>query len=164
MIELPSDVVWHALRLLAIGSCGAAGYLLCLRAATACVVEFKRWDLGLLRVCFLALARAADESEAITLCLLGREAVTLAVLPDTAPVTSNTVSAIVHVLAVLAAYRAVEIPVTIVFGELLELFLVLFLLSLSLALRSTLCFSCVFSILSLSLESIVLQLGKFFLV
>lgn len=101
--------------------------------STSTVVKFERRNLGLLRVFLLTLACATDERKPIALRLLGCEAVAFAVLPDAAPVTGNAVGAIVHVLAVFATDRAVEVPVTIVFRKLLEFFLVLFLLGLALA-------------------------------
>lgn len=66
--------------------------------------ELERRKFRLLRVFLLALAGVADKAEAVSFCLLGREAVAFAVLPDAAAVTGDAVRPVVHVFAMPTAY------------------------------------------------------------
>lgn len=107
--------------------------LLRLGACTGSVVKLQWWELWLLCIFLLSLAGTTDEREAVLFCLLRRESVALAMLPNVASVACYAVGAIVHVLAVLATNRAIKIPGPIFLGQFLELLLELFLLILALA-------------------------------
>lgn len=118
------------------GSCRAT--LRRLGTAAAVIDKLERRNLRLLCVCLLAFACVANEGEAWLLCLLGREAVASAMLPDIALVTSHAVTAVVEIFAVNTTHRAVERPLAFLFLELLKFLLVLLLLRQALSLRNAL--------------------------
>lgn len=121
-------------------------------------MQLQRRDLRLLRILLLALACRADKTEALALGLLRRESVTLTMLPDIALIARYAMRAIVHVLAMLPANRAIEVPTAFVVGKLLKIFLELFLFGFPLAFGSALSISRIavrpvrFSTFSLRLE------------
>lgn len=108
-----------------------------LRAAAAAVRELERWDLGLLRVLLLPSASGADKAEVLLFGLLRCEPMTLAVLPDVAPVAGHAMCPVIQILAMHSADRAVKEPVAFFLGELFQFLLVLLLLSYTLAFGDT---------------------------
>lgn len=75
--------------------------LLSLGTTTRSIVQLKWRNLGFLSVLLFPLAGPADERECLLLSLLGCISMTLAVLPNIAPVACYAVRPIVHVLAML---------------------------------------------------------------
>jgi hypothetical protein len=102
------------------------------------LAELEWCDLGLLRILCLLLARATDEMKLWVLGSLRLDVVAFAVLPSTASLARDAVSPIVEVIAVLAAYCAVEVPVAFQFSEPFELLLVTLLFVLKVATRHAL--------------------------
>lgn len=110
------------------GSTCGLGYV----GTPAGAMQFERRKFRLLRVFLLALTRPAHKGKVLLLGLFRCVAVAPAMLPHAARITGDAVRPVIHILAVLPTDGAVEIPVSVFFGKLFELFLVLLLLSLAL--------------------------------
>lgn len=138
-VQLPLHMIRERSSWCAIGGRWATVLLLRLWAgARSVLTKLERWDLRLVRVLFFAFACYADELKVITFGLLRRVAVAFAVLPHLTPITGNAMRAVVPVLAMLTAYRAVEVPFVVVLAHLFEFLLMLLLLRLELSLRDSL--------------------------
>jgi hypothetical protein len=134
-------VILQAISMLSVGNDRPTRGLLHLGTAAVAIRELERRDLGLLRIFLFPLASSTDEAEVFLLGLLGREAMTFAVLPDVAPVAGHTMCSVIEVLTMHTTDRAVEEPVAFFLGKLLQLLLELLLLRDTLSLRHALGFS-----------------------
>lgn len=101
--------------------------LLLIRTTAGTTLPKLEWsDLRLLRIVFVLFTPRANEVEIGIIGLLRLDAMTLAVLPDIALLTSNAVSAVVEVVAVLVALHAIEVPVVVLLRDPLQFLLVAF--------------------------------------
>jgi hypothetical protein len=117
-------------------------------------VQLEGWNLGLLGVLLFAFAGTADEDEIILLSLLRGETMALAMLPHTAPVACDAVRAVVHIFAMLTADGAIEIPISVLFGQFFQFLLVLLALGLPLTSR------CTNGLIAVSFNVTALRLGS----